>query len=99
MEDNTLIAEFMGLNIDKGVQSDYMEYELRYHKSWDWLMPVVDKIDEVSDENILFKIEHNRAFIEDIENYHVFIDVIANSRLEATYKGVVEFIKQYNNED
>ncbi len=33
----------MGLNIDRGVQSDYLECELRYHESWDWLMPVIDK--------------------------------------------------------
>jgi|TARA_R100000149_G_scaffold63632_1_gene34713 hypothetical protein len=43
MESNKLIAEFMGLNIDRGVQSDYLECELRYHESWDWLMPVIDK--------------------------------------------------------
>ena len=43
MKDNVIIAEFMGLNIDRGVQSDYMEHELKYHKSWDWLMPVIDK--------------------------------------------------------
>lgn len=46
MKDNTIIAEFMGLNIDKGVQSDYMEHELKYHTSWDWLMPVIHKIKE-----------------------------------------------------
>ena len=42
-DNNILIAEFMGLNIDRGVQSDYMENELEYHTSWDWLMPVIDK--------------------------------------------------------
>ena len=40
---NKLIAEFMGLNIGRGVQSDYMQHELKYHTSWDWLMPVIDK--------------------------------------------------------
>tara|TARA_R100000030_G_scaffold95020_2_gene82219 strand:- start:119 stop:379 length:261 start_codon:yes stop_codon:yes gene_type:complete len=43
---NKLIAEFMGLNIDKGVQADYMEHELKYHESWDWLRPVVIKIEQ-----------------------------------------------------
>ena len=50
--DNKLIAEFMGLNIDRGVQSDYMEHELKYHTSWDWLMPVIENIDHLQHEPI-----------------------------------------------
>jgi len=103
MKNNKLIAEFMGWTEDM----DSITHEgdkwwsspdtHKYHTSWDWLMPVVEKIDEVSDENTLFKIEYNRAFVEDIENYYIFIDVTASSRLEATYKAVVEFIKKHNN--
>jgi len=102
MKDNELIAEFMGVNVGEYTSypeespTQYAVGDLQYHTSWDWLMPVVEKIDEVSDENTLFKIEHNRAFVEDIENYYIFIDVTASSRLEATYKAVVEFIKDYN---
>ena len=94
MNDNKLIAEFMDLK-STGL-SIYKESDYKYHTSWDWLMHVVEKIDEVSDENTLFKIEYNRAFVEDIENYYIFIDVTASSRLEATYKAVVEFIKNNN---
>jgi hypothetical protein len=104
-KNNVLIAEFMGVksyeasgytNFVYSEDNHRTEVDLAYHDSWDWLMPVVEKIDEVSDENTLFKVEHNRAFVEDIENYHIFIDVIASSRLEATYKAVVEFINQLN---
>ncbi len=104
-KNNKLIAEFMGgksyeasgyTNFVYSEDNHRTEVDLAYHDSWDWLMPVVEKIDEVSDENTLFKVEHNRAFVEDIENYHIFIDVIASSRLEATYKAVVEFINQLN---
>ena len=54
MEDNKLIAEFMGISIDG--EFAYIEDEgnpleevmpinkLNYHTSWDWLMPVVQKI-------------------------------------------------------
>ena len=52
MQDNKIIAEFMGLNIDRGVQSDYMEHELKYHKSWDWLMPVIQKINRQMSTNV-----------------------------------------------
>ena len=108
-ENNKLIAEFMGMEKErhedgrylfttdmeelKGIDTRFWE-DLYFHVSWDWLMPVVNKIDEVSNDNTLFKIEYNRAFIEDTENYNVLIDVMANSRLEATYKAVVEFINQ-----
>lgn len=39
MENNKLIAEFMGW--DNGI------IELKFHASWDWLMPVVEKIEQV----------------------------------------------------
>ena len=36
MDDNKLIAEFMGRNFSE-------RYKTQYHTSWDWLMPVVKK--------------------------------------------------------
>jgi hypothetical protein len=46
-ENNKLIAEFM--NVDHvDIDQAYEDYgELKYHTSWDWLMPVVDKIDSI----------------------------------------------------
>ena len=56
-DDNKLIAEFMGLSIKEGVcyytDADDMfpmgieveEPYLPYHTSWDWLIPVVNKIE------------------------------------------------------
>ena len=43
MKDNKLIAEFMGVD---QVDIDYAINEhgqLKYHSSWDWLMPVINK--------------------------------------------------------
>ena len=40
---NVLIAEFMDLK-NTGM-SIYEESDYKYHKSWDWLMPVVQKIE------------------------------------------------------
>lgn len=53
-ENNKLIAEFMGVH--EIMHDGYSEYDfddntldvvhqkhLRYHTSWDWLMPVIDK--------------------------------------------------------
>ena len=48
--DNQIIAEFMGIryaenrNSHKSSDYYYEDIELEYHTSWDWLMPVVEKI-------------------------------------------------------
>jgi len=45
MKDNKLIAEFMDLR-STGM-SIYKESEYKYHESWDWLMPVLIKIERI----------------------------------------------------
>ena len=57
MESNRLIAEFMGL-IESSIPNKYWTeqvkegfgkgelVELKYHTSWDWLMPVVQNIEQ-----------------------------------------------------
>jgi hypothetical protein len=54
MEHNKLIAEFMDVKIGvdsysyRPGQSDLLKEEnLNYHKSWDWLIPVVEKIESL----------------------------------------------------
>ena len=42
MKDNKLIAEFMNHGFHDGRHRSFDE--LKYHESWDWLMPVVEKI-------------------------------------------------------
>ena len=94
MKDNKLIAEFMGWNIESpttlpsnlhlsNLELDNNEVlEYKFHTSWDWLMPVVEKIFAlaVADENI-----------------ELFYDVQTHiPDKTATYNAVVEFIKEYN---
>ncbi len=92
MKDNKLIAEFM--EHEPIVKGDDVYYELnhirltseddlRYHTSWDWLMPVVQKCLDVSDD-------------DNIEDFYSIQNVVPN--IEATYDAVVGFIKQYNDE-
>ena len=75
MKDNKLIAEFMGLNIDRGVQSDYMEHELKYDTSWDWLMPVVENIDHLQHEPVV-SIEHSLATRSIGDTYKAVVEFI-----------------------
>ena len=67
MEDtNELIAEFMGYKVMK--ENDFLNYNypkntnldnimidvaIMYHKSWDWLMPVVEEIDHLQFEDVV----------------------------------------------
>ena len=64
MEDtNELIAEFMGYEIIYRPNSNgFIEIsdtelcdvdDLEYHKSWDWLMPVVEEIDHLQFEEVV----------------------------------------------
>jgi hypothetical protein len=76
MKDNKLIAEFMGVGKLHEAQSSNQWNQ--YHTSWDWLMPVVEKIFalSVADENI-----------------ELFYDVQTHiPDKTATYNAVVEFI-------
>ena len=92
MEDNKLIAEFMGVvfhddeNQFYNADGLYIGLELEYHKSWDWLMPVVSKITR---DEILIGNEYRESIM----------DTVPYGLIEDTYKAVVEFIKYYNNEN
>jgi hypothetical protein len=77
---------------------------LQYHTSWDWLMPVIEKILAMYDSQCSF--EHPKYL--NIDNKHRFsfnlIDDCrgsqsgeGNTLIEASYNAVVKFIKWYNN--
>ena len=96
-EDSKLIAEFMSMGDDLYLQKDYItdlyfpldSPELAFHLSWDWLMPVVDKIESLGYRVI---IETNYCRIE--TNSGEFVLAMGSQNLtkrEATYKAVVEF--------
>jgi len=108
MKSNKLIAEFMGMETDENGMyqyttsvDDYATDDLSYFEySWDWLMPVVEKIE--LQHRCDFIATRRRAtrtydanFMDEVNNYVVYIEGCKN-RQEATYKAVVEFIKKYN---
>jgi len=107
-KNNVLIAEFMGMKLGQDHTNDNMYYddaenlhpptpidELKFHTSWDWLMPVVEKIESLRDANgdaYRFTIDMCNA---QIEGTH--IEMIGGAyKLNTTYKAVVEFINQLN---
>ena len=87
---NKIIAEFMGIESDNAKMRGHLyecpvtaEYvtELEYHTSWDWLMPVVEKIYQLGLDN---------------EGTLLVRDAVAEANSDDTYQAVVEFIKEYN---
>jgi len=73
----------------------FLPEEMRFHTSWTWLMPVVDRIEGLRDTNgnaYRFTIDMCNAQIEGTP-----IEVSGGSyKRDATYKAVVEFIKWFN---
>jgi len=96
IEGNKLIAEFMGevvhINpngiyyVDYTTDDEYndtltLEEWAKYHTSWDWLIPVVEKIRKVSPI-----ITRGWRVLDSIDNFDTIL----------TFKHSVEFIKWYN---
>ena len=83
--------------LPNGTYSVHRLNELKYHSSWDWLMPVVEKIE--SDERYDVDILQYGTRITD--NQKEIVNNIANisfdKKIDHTYQAVVEFINQYNN--
>ena len=106
LENNKRIAEFMGFTLDTPtniggavwydneevylhISSEFKHSncfkELQFHEEWNWLMPVVEKIDNLFGEDDI---------VDDMIN-KVHNAVLQFNR-DITYNAVVEFIKQYN---
>jgi hypothetical protein len=113
---NKLIAEFMGATID---ELDNVKFILpadgvglagcglracRYHSSWDWLMPVVEKIEglfngnsfTITNRNLWCIIEMNTQFSLAYDIEYSEISIKASTKLESTWQAVVQFIQWYN---
>ena len=95
MKKNELIAEFMG--VGKHYEAQSSNQFNQYHTSWDWLMPVVEKIesDERYDVEIL---QYGTRIIERtktdwIEVVNNIADISFDSKIDHTYDAIVKFIK------
>ena len=99
---NILIAEFMQLEQNDGcflydaqIGTEYFTAEcLEYNDNWNWLMDVVEKIEqnELIDIDILQYGTIIRTEHKDIVNN--VADTSFNNKIEHTYDAVIKYIKQ-----
>jgi hypothetical protein len=95
MEENKLIAEFMGSkhptieDMYRLPHADVYWGELQYDYSWNWLMPVVEKIETISG-----KLPTHVGNIPNDEDWES--NNFLSTNIEETYIAVVRFIKKYN---
>lgn len=95
--------EKIGLSIGTVIRVN----DLLFHSSWDWLIPVVEKIEDLYEGALIFYIKDERAHIErDPQAVLAFSDWLpdvpdcysgfCDTKLKAVYSTVVQFIKWYN---
>jgi len=103
IEGNKLIAEFMGWkcsnNEDRWTQPDHSKVTgLYFHGSWDWLIPVVEKIENLREIRDFVISSVGCSILS-----HGFKSFISydecDSKISAVYKSVVEFIKWHNSQN
>jgi hypothetical protein len=110
IEGNRIIAEFDGWKYIEDGDSFHkppnllFSHELKYHSSWAWLMPVVEKIENLNNKNsLLFYVSISGDECEirrnDFPPHDTLITIksVHKDKLKSTWLAVVEFIKWYNN--
>lgn len=106
MEENKLIAEFMGLVRSSVVNKYWTEKNsegigigelvgLQFHTDWNWLMKVVEKIENYNNGHTLVIIEDERCHIDTQNGYNV--DTVCDKKISAVYDACCGFIEWYNN--
>ncbi len=124
LENNKLIAIFMGGGYTEKIKPFYDEQwvnvpgignemikDLKYHLSYDWIMPVIEKIDEGFKDTLVFTeiignsceislmINHNWPEDKDTLAKYNLSNTPSKTKIESIYLAVVEYINWYNTID
>lgn len=94
--------EAVARKISKGRFLCRNHHQLRYYNSWDWLMPVVEKVEKnhhTGGEFIVVEIALNSCLIRTASGYQhngpALIMKHGDSKLKATYEAIIEFIDEH----
>jgi len=85
----------------------HTEHTIKYFSSWDWIMPVVDKVTEICEESHKNNaIQYNDVSINDCSfEINYLINCISydkekeETKLQMVWRGLVNFINNYNNKE
>lgn len=109
IEGNTIFAIFEGYNTYESngfLNVEYSDDNVRtivdthYHSSLDWMLPSIEKIEKIvlsNDNSFNITIGPTKfCSIKDSNGNLIEINEEGTSKLEATYKAIIKFIKWYN---
>ena len=112
IEGNKLIAEFMGVKEIDGMRlienaphiratCYFTPDQLEYHTSWDWLMPVVEKIAKLGFRvKTNFNPIDNSVIIQEVGNSDNTLSMMYySSPIEVVWLAVIQFITWYNQQN
>lgn len=115
MENNKILAEFLGWlvmgcyvtpteeSITKlKLNSEFAPYVMKFHNDWNWIMLVVDKIENTRGKNGVYfdvAIDSTGCWIDLNLKTLIKIDTQGDrkmNKIQATYNACVDFVKWYN---
>lgn len=119
IQNNKLIAEFMDfkpisrdvymfpdIKIEGGetISNNRHVSDIHYHKSWDWLMPVVEKIENIEDEENSDEVYGFHLYDVEIRQNVCYIhgadiEESSSDKLTNVYFAVLHFIKEIYNKN
>lgn len=72
----------------------------KYHSSWDWLMPVVEKIEKMDSRDVDCRISIEKdtcnIYYDDKEKQYEFNLWADGSKIKAVWQSIVAFLQWYN---
>lgn len=97
VNDNEMFAQFMGYEKEKTVSGFwvycikgleekewfFLPHELKYHKDWNWIIPVAKKCCEGEAENSFY--------------YAIIYDALCNFDINALRRAITQYIEWSNN--
>jgi hypothetical protein len=113
-EGNKLIAEFMGISVFERY-GDVRTYpsgstvskRVQYHKSWDWLMPIVEKIEKEHQAEFIIasQVEEKDGEVTWYQDAAInlwtdegqrYFETSSSSKIQSVWDIIIQFIQWHN---